>query len=346
MTESPPPRRRWITPTIPARFVRELTDRLPLAADTLRRIHQRAGIDPRLLEADEPRVAPIAYRRLQRLAVGAAGDEFLGHLARPVPPGTTAELLRLLAHMPSTGHAIDGIARMIRVFDGAPPWRIDLPEGPAGPVRLHLTPRNAVQADALLMVHLILLGLIHVIGWLAGEAPPLRRVMLPDRFAALATESAFLFGRPVEHGAMPGGLEFGPGSFALPVTARPDGAGAFTRRLVELMTQPTAPAGTEAALRHLLAATRPYAGLSETAAARALGLSRATLARRLASSGMSFRLVRDELRRDLACSLLRRTELSLADIAERLGFSEPSAFQRAFRQWTGQPPARWRRLNR
>ncbi|WP_371998878.1 AraC family transcriptional regulator ligand-binding domain-containing protein (plasmid) [Tistrella mobilis] len=346
MTESPPPRRRWITPTIPARFVRELTDRLPLAADTLRRIHQRAGIDPRLLEADEPRVAPIAYRRLQRLAVGAAGDEFLGHLARPVPPGTTAELLRLLAHMPSTGHAIDGIARMIRVFDGAPPWRIDLPEGPAGPVRLHLTPRNAVQADALLMVHLILLGLIHVIGWLAGEAPPLRRVMLPDRFAALAAESAFLFGRPVEHGAMPGGLEFGPGSFALPVTARPDGAGAFTRRLVELMTQPTAPAGTEAALRHLLAATRPYAGLSETAAARALGLSRATLARRLASSGMSFRLVRDELRRDLACSLLRRTELSLADIAERLGFSEPSAFQRAFRQWTGQPPARWRRLNR
>lgn len=346
MTESPPPRRRWITPTIPARFVRELTDRLPLAADTLRCIHQRAGIDPRLLEADEPRVAPIAYRRLQRLAVGAAGDEFLGHLARPVPPGTTAELLRLLAHMPSTGHAIDGIARMIRVFDGAPPWRIDLPEGPAGPVRLHLTPRNAVQADALLMVHLILLGLIHVIGWLAGEAPPLRRVMLPDRFAALAAESAFLFGRPVEHGAMPGGLEFGPGSFALPVTARPDGAGAFTRRLVELMTQPTAPAGTEAALRHLLAATRPYAGLSETAAARALGLSRATLARRLASSGMSFRLVRDELRRDLACSLLRRTELSLADIAERLGFSEPSAFQRAFRQWTGQPPARWRRLNR
>lgn len=346
MTESPPPRRRWITPTIPARFVRELTDRLPLAADTLRCIHQRAGIDPRLLEADEPRVAPIAYRRLQRLAVGAAGDEFLGHLARPVPPGTTAELLRLLAHMPSTGHAIDGIARMIRVFDGAPPWRIDLPEGPAGPVRLHLTPRDAVQADALLMVHLILLGLIHVIGWLAGEAPPLRRVMLPDRFAALAAESAFLFGRPVEHGAMPGGLEFGPGSFALPVTARPDGAGAFTRRLVELMTQPTAPAGTEAALRHLLAATRPYAGLSETAAARALGLSRATLARRLSSSGMSFRLVRDELRRDLACSLLRRTELSLADIAERLGFSEPSAFQRAFRQWTGQPPARWRRLNR
>ncbi|MGV0761342.1 helix-turn-helix domain-containing protein [Tistrella mobilis] len=346
MTESPPPLRRWITPTIPARFARELTDRLPLAADTLRRIHQRAGIDPRLLEADGPRVAPIAYRRLQRLAVGAAGDEFLGHLARPVPPGATAELLRLMAHMPATGPAIDAAARMIRVFDGAAPWRIALPEGPAGPVRLELTPRTAVQADALLMPHLILLGLIHVIGWLAGEAPPLRRVMLPERFGALAAESTFLFGRAVEHGATPGGLEFAPGSLALPVTARPDSAGAFTRRLVELMTAPTAPAGTEAALRHLLAATRPYAGLSETAAARALGMSRATLARRLASSGMSFRLVRDELRRDLACSLLRRTELSLADIADRLDFSEPSAFQRAFRQWTGQPPARWRRLNR
>jgi AraC-like DNA-binding protein len=43
---------------------------------------------------------------------------------------------------------------------------------------------------------------------------------------------------------------------------------------------------------------------------------------------------------------LRDTRLALADIAGLLGYSEQSAFNRAFRQWTGMTPAKWRQQQR
>ena len=40
--------------------------------------------------------------------------------------------------------------------------------------------------------------------------------------------------------------------------------------------------------------------------------------------------------------LLRNPRLQMAEIAERLGFSDPAAFSRAFRKWSGLPPSEWR----
>jgi AraC-like DNA-binding protein len=336
----------WAVATIPVRFARELIARLPLQATARQALIARAGIPPGLLDVDGPRVAPPAYRRLNRLAVAAGDDEYLGYLARPVPPGTMAQMLRLLAYLPDLDAAATEAGRVIGLFDGARPWAVEHDRAD-GRGRIRLLASRGVQADSLLFAHIQLLGLIHVLGWLAGETVPVQRVILPAAFAEHAAESRFLFGRAVEH--HPGdsaAIVFGPGALARPVIARPDTAGSFARRLIDRTTTPTAPTTIEAALRHLLAATRPFAGLRETEAAARLGLTRSTLARRLAQHDTTFQAIRDELRRDLACALLRRTELSLADIAERLDYSEPSAFQRAFNQWTGQPPASWRQRHR
>ena len=95
-------------------------------------------------------------------------------------------------------------------------------------------------------------------------------------------------------------------------------------------------------LRHLMASCVGEMTLTPDIAANALALSRRTLSRRLAAEGTSFRMVLDDLRRELACALLQDHSLSIADIAFFLQYSEPAAFNRAFRRWMGRSPSAFR----
>ncbi len=65
-------------------------------------------------------------------------------------------------------------------------------------------------------------------------------------------------------------------------------------------------------------------------------MSPRTLKRQLAATGTTFQAVLDELRRDRALMLLDRAELTLDEVADRLGYSDTANFTRAFKRWTGQ----------
>ncbi|MDZ8117444.1 AraC family transcriptional regulator [Pontiella agarivorans] len=75
---------------------------------------------------------------------------------------------------------------------------------------------------------------------------------------------------------------------------------------------------------------------------RRLGMSSRTLQRRLAEQDLSFKQLVDESRRELAQRLLIQSEYSLSEIAFLTGFSEQSAFNRAFKRWAGQTPRSYR----
>ncbi len=72
--------------------------------------------------------------------------------------------------------------------------------------------------------------------------------------------------------------------------------------------------------------------------ASGLGISARTLQRRLRENGTSFSAVLEELRREFFGELLADKKLAVSDVALLLGYSEPSAFQRAFRRWRGVSP--------
>lgn len=79
--------------------------------------------------------------------------------------------------------------------------------------------------------------------------------------------------------------------------------------------------------------------------ARALGVPERTLYRRLAARGLSYKTLLGELRFQLARRYLADARLSLSEIALMLGYSEQSAFTRAFRSWSGDTPLRYRRAS-
>ena len=72
-------------------------------------------------------------------------------------------------------------------------------------------------------------------------------------------------------------------------------------------------------------------------------ISRRTLVRRLREEATTFKTQLDQLRRELALELVVRPELTLLEIASSLRFSQIQGFHRAFRRWTDQTPAQFRR---
>lgn len=91
-------------------------------------------------------------------------------------------------------------------------------------------------------------------------------------------------------------------------------------------------------LENAIAPLLPHGQARAGEIARILGMSQRTLARRLASEGLTFAGVLDELKADLAKRYLRDGDLTISQIAWLLGYREVSAFTHAFKRWTGKAP--------
>ena len=113
--------------------------------------------------------------------------------------------------------------------------------------------------------------------------------------------------------------------------------GQISRALVVAIERPSAfRVQVESTIEKHLVAGRP-ARIDSIAAG--LGVSRQTLYRRLRAEETTFEDLLDGLRHRLALQYLRDEQLSVKAAAYRLGFSEPAAFSRAFKRWTGASPS-------
>lgn len=95
-------------------------------------------------------------------------------------------------------------------------------------------------------------------------------------------------------------------------------------------------------VRRELRAALPICWLDEVQVAKRLGLSARRLREILIAEGASFRAIVDELRFETAKQFLATSHLELREIALMLGYSDATAFNRAFRRWSGEPPSAWR----
>ncbi|CAA0090674.1 putative HTH-type transcriptional regulator [Halioglobus japonicus] len=86
----------------------------------------------------------------------------------------------------------------------------------------------------------------------------------------------------------------------------------------------------------------PSGAPSEDSIAKRVFVSARTLQRKLAEAGTNYRTLLLEVRRDLATKYIADKRMPLAEISYMLGFSDASSFSRAFKRWTGNPPAEYR----
>lgn len=306
---------------------------------------RRAGVDPAPLLAaaglpphiDAP-VGNAAYGRLWRAIAAATGDEFFGLAARPMRPGAFALMCDAALHGETLEQALRRALLFLRVVLDDPAGRLFVHEGQA---EIRLTDAGPPRiAFAYRTYWLLLMG---VACWLIGRRIPLRRV----DFACPAPENRQdyhrFFGAPVHFGQPATRLSFDAAYLALPPIRSPRALRAFLRGSpANILVRYRHDQGITAKIRARLRdrPTAEWPGFEELAAA--FDLSPATLRRRLRAEGQSFAALRDEMRAARAQALLRAGTRTVAEIATDLGYSEPSAFHRAFRKWTGQSPGAFR----
>ena len=306
---------------------------------------RRQGIDPRPLLAaagidpDLPGpVTNLQYGALWLAIAARTGDEFFGMGGRPMRPGSFALMC----------HAVIGADRLERALRRALRFLDVVLDDPRGELRLRDGQAEIVLSDAAgprpafayRTYWLILLG---VMCWLIGRRIPLSRVDFacpapPDRQDYLQ-----FFGAPVQFDQPRSRLGFSAAHLALPtIRAEPALKGFLRGAPANILLGYRHDQGLSGRIRARLRATPPEAWPDLPALARELGLSPATLRRRLRAEGQGFAAIRAELRHAAACRLLRETDDSIARIALRLGYAEPGAFHRAFLKRAGVTPARLR----
>ncbi|MFY0617748.1 AraC family transcriptional regulator ligand-binding domain-containing protein [Shimia sp.] len=163
----------------------------------------------------------------------------------------------------------------------------------------------------------------------------------PPRDAHLFEE---LFGCEVKFGAAADGILFSQDSLTIENKLGDFALSEFLTKhleaeLEQLKAEPSLVRTTKEEIARVLSE-----GLPKMAdVARSLGLSVRSFHRRLADHGSSFQTLAEETRRDIAMSMLRDETCALSEIAFLTGFSEQSAFNRAFKRWTKQTPANYRK---
>lgn len=168
-----------------------------------------------------------------------------------------------------------------------------------------------------------------------------RRVCFRHPAPARAQEHDDYFGCAIQWRAERDEFSFATELLELRPTAANQELGAYLTARAEEMLLSVDRDDPTTRVREAIAAALAAGEPSAAAVARAVAMSERSLRRHLAAANTSFRALVDDIRRERAGSLLR-TGTAVTDAAFLLGFSDPSAFSRAFRRWYGVPPRQYR----
>ncbi|MGQ3676524.1 AraC family transcriptional regulator [Xanthobacter sp. TB0139] len=296
---------------------------------------REAGIDPHLSEP----VSNLQYGRLWLAITDLIQDEFFDEAARPMRPGSFTLLCHLTLHAGTLEKALRKALRFLAIVLDDPTGKLTQQDGRA---EIVLHDRNCPRrAFAYRTYWLLLLG---VMCWLIGRRIPLMRVDFACPAPQDRRDYHQFFGAPVHFNQPVSRLIFAAPYLALPIIRDEKAVKGFLRGApANILLRYRHDQGLSARIRTRLCALPPEEWPDFDALADDLKLSPATLRRRLRSEGQAFSAIRAEIRQMQAQQMLRETNLSVAEIASRLGYGEPSAFHRAFQKMAGTSPASFRR---
>jgi len=327
--------------TLPIELVRSATAFAIRHGWDVNGILHEAGIPPLLLTEGRARVTEEQATRIVRALWRLTDDEAFGMGSHPLPRGSFRLLLYGLTGAPDLGAALERAQGFAAAIPALPTLECAVEEDLA---RVSWDSFGVANDPDHLLAYTSLAVVHRIIAWAIARPVPLHHVELPFRAPASTEMPDLVFGAPQVYEAARPGIAFDAALLRSPLMRDEKELNEFIARSpAGLLARVQEGADTTDQVRRLVEqGLRGADHLDADEIARRLAISPQTLRRKLAAEGTSFREIRETVLRDAAVTSLVDGNESLAEISQRLGFSEPSAFTRAFRRWTGSPPSAYR----
>lgn len=298
-----------------------------------------AGIVPDIMSEDRARVDAEQYSKLFYSTICQLEDEAFGTLNRPLTPGTFALNVQWMANAINLRDAIERAAQLFAIMDIGLVCEL-VEKDKQATVRISIP---AIEDPvSLFFLETMLTTLHRLSGWLIGEYIPLLHVCLGREAPDHRDEYPRMFRAPINFSSIESSFTFQSDLLDNYIARQPKDVRELVKSAPLGLLQHTPFDGSYYhRVKNILRQSRPhFPGLPSIAVQ--LGITEQTLRRRLHDEGQSFRGIKTEFLRDYSLRLLVQKGLTLDEISIRLGFSELSAFTRAFRLWIGQAPSRYR----
>lgn len=322
--------------TVPAHYVVALLRSAQRNGLVREQVLADLDISADLVAQEKPRIPTASFVALCAYLTEKLQDESCGMMQQPTRIGTFAMMCNACINCPDLGQFLQRCTEFHALVNDCVAMEL-LRDGDTA--SYSMTPRpGMVDADDFIIM--ILLSITHrLASWAIGQTVALESVAISRERPSYAHEYNFLFMAPVQFAQNTNSIRFSANYLDMPIRRDNHELEQFLNQSsMRLMSNPDLDNSLVSRIRSMIKHDVDGQFPEFELVADKLHLTTATLRRRLRAEGSSYQQLKDDIRRDTAIHLLSRGTVSMEQVAENVGFSEPTSFFRAFKRWTGVTP--------
>lgn len=296
--------------------------------------------------AANPEITVLQYTRLYQQVLSLLQDESFGlNSGKGVTPGAFRMMCYAIIHCENLGKAMHRACQFFHIFYEQPFHLAIRKEGETAAMGYPHADRQLWNRYAQASDAYALSAWHRFCGWLIGRPIELDVVHFSADEPENIGKYSELFAAPVNFGQEANMFFFDARYLDHPVVQTERSLKEFLRTApyqLMAMDADQESSGLIAQVKSLMGHDFTQGFPSFETVASDLNMSAPTLRRRLKREGVTYQQLKDQCRRDAAIAYLSRPELSINAVATLMGFTDPSAFHRSFKKWTGVPPGQFR----